>query len=137
MLTLVIMTNICKLNIHSQDFVAIQKQLTAHVAKLTKENPSFLMSELLTDTERIMIMKRYGAIFMYTQNHTPYRVSKTLGLSQPTTCRLFAQYQAGAFDNLMQTLRKKEQHFFLALINDLIAAQASPRARARLMNRTR
>ncbi len=132
MLTLVIMTNISKNNINAPDFQAVQKQLIEHIAKLTKQNASALITNLLTDTEQIMIVKRYGAIFMYTQKYSPYRVSHTLGISQPTACRLYTQYQDGQFDDLMSTLKKKEKNQFLARIEDLIMAQVNTKARARL-----
>lgn len=129
------MTNISKQQIHSKDYQIVYKQLTQLISKLTKNNASYLIDELLTDAEKIMIVKRYGAIFMYSQKYTPYRVSNTLGISITTASRLFEQYSQGKFDCLLNCLKKNETNQFLSLIHDLIVAQSSPRARARLLNR--
>lgn len=128
------MTNVSKLQTAGKDYSLVYTELTKVIAKLNKNTASYLMDELLTDTERIMLVKRFGAIFMFTQDFSPYRVSKTLGISIPTSSRLYAQFSEGHFENLLTCLSKKERGNFLTLLNDIILAQASPKARARLMN---
>ena len=134
MLTLVIMTNISKHKIKSDDYQLVYKKLTDHIGKLSSRSAPDFVNALLTESERIMLVKRFGAIFMFTQNYSQYRVAQTLGLSQPTAHRLFEQYQNGVFKKLFAELHKKDRLQFLSLLEDLILAQASPQARTRLTN---
>lgn len=129
------MTNISKLKSSSADYKQIYTELIKLIVRLDKQTAPYLIDELLTYTERIMLVKRFGAIFMFTQNYTPYRVSTTLGLSIPTTSRLYTQFASGHYTNLLGCISKKESNQFLQVINDLIAAQASPKARARIFKR--
>jgi len=128
------MTNISTQKTNSRDYQVIHKELIKLVVKSNKKTAPYFIEELLTETERIMLIKRFGAIFMFTQGFRPYRVSQTLGMSGPTAYRLYEQYQDGCYSNLLAGLTKKEQSGFLQMLNDLIIAQASPKARARLMN---
>ena len=129
------MTNISKKKISGKDFTFANKKLVNLIAKLKSKNAHYLLDELLTESERIMLIKRYAAIFMFNQSYSPYRVGKTLGMSNSTVHRLFKHYQEASFHNLLSCLDRKEKSEFLAILNDLIIAQASPRARARLLNR--
>lgn len=129
------MTNISKTKTDSKDYQIVHAELSKLISKLSKKNSHFFIDELLTKTEQVMLVKRFGAVFMFNNNYKPYRVSQTLGLSVPTTARIYENFNNDQYNNLLKVISKQENSSFLALINDLIAAQASPRARARLMNR--
>ncbi len=129
------MTNISKKHTKGEDYVVAHKKLVELISKLKPNNAAYLVDELLTESEQIMIVKRFATILMYKQNYSPYRVSNTIAISLSTAQRLHRQFNAGMFNNLLDCISKKEQAGFINLINDLIIAQASPRARARLMNR--
>ena len=114
------MTNISKQNITSKDYMLMHNELLKLVAKSNKKTAPFLIDELLTKTERIMVVKRFGAIFMFTQLYSPYRVSQTLGMSAPTAYRLHEQYEKGRFSKLLSCLNRKETFNFLKFLKDLI-----------------
>lgn len=129
------MTNISRKKTETKDFAQAHSQLADLIAKLNKRTSAYFIHELLSEAEQIMIVKRFAAIFMFNNNYSPYRVSETLSISTSSARRLFLQFDDGQFTNLLGCIEKKEAHVFLSLINDIIIAQVSPRARARLMNR--
>lgn len=131
------MTNISRRKIDSEDYRAGYTQLITTIAKLNKTNAHSLLDDLLTETERIMLVKRFTALFMFQQQYSSYRVSETLNISISTAQRLYAQYVEGHYSNLLNCLGKKEKHKFLALVEDIILAQVDMRARARLAKRAR
>lgn len=110
-------------------------QLTFLISKLNKRTSEYFIHELLSEAEQIMIIKRFAAIFMFNNNYSPYRASQTLSISTSSARRLYLQFENGQFSNLLGCIKKKEANSFLSLLEDLITAQVSPRARARLMNR--
>lgn len=130
-----VMTNISKQGTKSKDFKESKKQLIALIAKLDKNSAHFLVSNLLTEAEQVMIIKRFAAIFMYENEYSPYRVSATLMISTSTANRLYAQYKSKEFGGLLYHMNKEETNSFLSFLDDFISAQVSPRARARLVSR--
>ncbi len=129
------MTNISKHIADRKDYDIAYVELTKFIGKLTTERAVFFMEELLSEAERIMLVKRFTAIMMLHKNFSCYRVSHTLTLSLSTVQRLYKNYSEGAYANLIVSLKKKDTNRFISLLEDLIMAQVSPRARARLMNR--
>ncbi len=129
------MTNISRKNIHAEDFKLAHRQLIELIAKLNNDTSKYLLQELLSDAEQIMVIKRFAAVFMFKHSYSPYRVSDVLSISTSSAHRLHLRFEAGHFNNLLGCTKKKEANIFLTFINDLIAAKASPRARARFVNR--
>ncbi len=129
------MTNILKTNKGNKDYKIAYQQLIKVIANLQKSTSHYFIDELLTESEQIMLVNRFAAVYMYSQSYAPYRVSQTLSISTSTASRLYEQYNRGAFTNLLHCIPKKDANAFLLLLEDLIMAQVSPRARARLLNR--
>jgi len=127
------MTNVSKQQVSSSDYQEIKDELINLITKLDKKSATGFLTELLTETEQIMLIKRFGAIFMFTQGHTAYRVSHTLGLSIPTASRLSEQYNLEHYEQLLSGFNKKETSRFLRILNNLILSQVSPKARTRLI----
>ena len=130
------MTNVTKRKIYSEDYKIAYKEMLSLITKLTSKTAPFLIEDLLTDSERVMLVKRFAAAFMCKHGHSPYRISQTTGLSVSTAQRIYNQYENGDYDRLLGCLKKREQNRFLSLLEDIIMAQVSPRARARLLNRS-
>ena len=107
------------------------------VASVNKSGARSLVSELLTESEQIMIVKRFAAILLFHNDYSSYRVSTCLNISLSTAQRIHKHYDQQAYHELLSHIKPKERNRFYKLINDLILAQASPRARARLSNRVR
>ncbi len=129
------MTNVNKHRTGSADYTSAYTQLIKVIAELNKHTAPYLIKELLTEAEQIMIVKRFAASVLYKNKYSPYRVSKTLGMSISSAQRLYEQYEEGQFSNLLGCIQKKEMSIFLQVISDIIASQVDMKARARLANR--
>lgn len=129
------MVNITRKKLKTKDYKLAQENFTQLLNSLTKKSAEFFVDELLSETERIMLTKRFAAVMMRSHNYSPYRISKILSISISTAQRIAEGHDLGYFDNLLSTINQKQKYGFLEVINDLIAAQASAKARARLMNK--
>jgi len=129
------MTNICKDKVDSENYTLAYKHLLLVISKLEKNTASFLFDELLTESEKIMVVKRFAAVFMFQQNYTSYRVSNLLAMSLSTTHRLYKLYCSGNFNNILSCISPKQKSEFISIIEDFILSKGSGRARSRLLNR--
>lgn len=66
------------------------------------------ISELLTDTEQVMLAKRLMTIFMLAENISQYKISKILNVSSSTVARTAHLMNSGAFSHLVRICRKKK-----------------------------
>jgi hypothetical protein len=124
------MTNISKSQ--GMAFASARAQLQKILIRLTKSSSDDFLNGLLTESERIMLIKRFGAIFLLHHKHSPYQTAALLGLSEPTVHRLKESYQAGEFDTLLKLISKKEENVFLSVLTDFALSRASYKARQRL-----
>jgi Trp operon repressor len=129
------MTNISSKKISDDDYVIAYKQLVKLLSGLHGKNAHFLIEELLTESERVMLVKRFAAIFMFQQNYTSYRVSVTIGISESTAQRLYSEFKTGTYNNLLNCIKKSEKSEFMELLKDLMMSGANTKARARLIKR--
>lgn len=127
------MTNINHDKISKVEYKLALKQLGKLLA--SSRGPTLFLNELLTESESIMLTKRYAAIIMLEHGHSPYRVCDTVAISLSTAQRLSEQYQEGKYGEILAGIKPKEKNAFLEFLEDLILAQASPRARTRMLNR--
>ncbi|KKT78648.1 MAG: hypothetical protein UW75_C0043G0010 [Parcubacteria group bacterium GW2011_GWF2_44_8] len=128
------MTNVSKVKTGSPDYKHASQELTQLISKLNKKTASVFINELFTESEKIMITKRFAAALLFNNNFSTYRTAIALGVSISTAQRIYKQYEAGQFDNLINCLSKKEKNEFVELIQDFILSKASSRARARFFN---
>jgi hypothetical protein len=129
------MTNISTLKINTKDYSIAYSELARFIGDLKSTNASYFIDELLTETETIMIVKRFAAILMFHNSFSPYRVSAVLSLSVSTAQRLQENYKLGHYRGLVSCIKKSDTDRFMSLIQDLILAQVSGKARARLLKR--
>jgi len=72
------------------------------------------LDQLLTDTEHIMLAKRFAALYMLAQNVSAYRAHKLLHMSYVTTKRLKRELANGLHPHIAPALKKKKdrEHFW-------------------------
>ena len=129
------MTNVSKRQLSGTDYKSAYEQLLLLISNLNNKTAPTFIDELFTEAEKIMIVKRFAAAVLFNQNYTSYRVSIAIGISESTAQRLYKKYCEGEFDKLLNCLSKKQKSEFVSLIEDFILSKASPRARARFVNR--
>ncbi len=130
------MTNISHKNTEGKDYKNAYKELENLIAKLDQKKASYFINGLLTEAEQIMLVKRFAAFLMFSQNYSPYRVSQTISISISTAQRLVDQYQNNDFSILINRVTPKQKNKFILLVQDLIMAKVNTKARSRLLKRT-
>lgn len=127
------MTNVTKKKTTSKEFLTAKQELVRLLGRSSCAGG--FIDEVLTDSEQIMLVKRFAAILMYQRGFSPYRVWNTLYISPSTAERIHTAYENGRYARIIKAVGPKTSSGFLSLIDDLIRAQASPQARARIMKR--
>jgi uncharacterized protein YerC len=127
------MTRVSKRKIDNDDYIIAYKQFVTFLSGLQNKNAHFFLEELLTETERVMLVKRFAAIFMFQQGYSPYRVSVTVDISESTAQRLYQVYLNSSYDNVLSCIKKTEKDELLELLKDLMLSKASFSARKRIL----
>ena len=87
---------------------------------------------LLTPTERLMLAKRFTAIVMLAQGVVPYRIHRSLGISQMTVARLARAYDRGTYQKISLFARQqRDKSLHLAKFEILLRGGLPPRGRGR------
>ncbi len=92
----------------------LSQQLVHTIVKLRSvKGGKFFVSELLTDTEQIMLAKRLMIIFMLAKEVSQYRIRQALNVSSSTVARTAKTMDSGGFDHLVNVCNKKKNRDIL------------------------
>ena len=102
------MTNVSKQKLKKE----FQDQLFNQFSELLssgnkKQTHNFLLA-LLTDSEKIMFVKRVAAVLMLSKKHSPYRIAETLKISETTANKMRLAYEVGEYSSIVELSKKKE-----------------------------
>lgn len=101
----------------------------------TKRDARVLLNELLTDTERVMLAKRFAVIAMLAHGYSFQQIQRLLLVSPDTVGRLWRDIKNGSHSTLIQYAknnpRKLEQGIVLRFIEELIEAGMPPYGKGR------
>lgn len=126
------MPHISARKVNGQVLKKVYKLLFSAVSdrNISRKQQQAAFSELLTPTEKIMLGKRLAAVSMLSQGASPYRVGKTLNLSQTTTAKFQIKLENGKFSNTSKfcnMIRKGPlQHYIENLFKPLPRYGTSP-----------
>ncbi|MEK7151859.1 MAG: hypothetical protein AAB773_00325 [Patescibacteria group bacterium] len=126
------MPHISSRKVNKQVLEKIDKLLFSAVSdrNVSQKQQRLAFSELLTPTEKIMLGKRLAAVSLLSQGESPYKVGKTLQLSETTTAKFQIKLENGKFSNaskLCSILRKGPlQHYIENLFKPLPRYGTSP-----------
>ena len=113
----------------------VQKEIADQLVRLLVKNGSrsaTVLTELLTETEQLMLSKRLAAIMLLAQGFSYFRISQTLFMSTSTLKRLHQQLIGGDFENLEALVRaRKNREALYEMIGNIIRAGMPPRGRGR------
>lgn len=121
------MTNVTKRNIHSKEFNNLKAELSSVIASLTQTSATHFFDELFTESEKIMIIKRFGALVMFTRGYSSYKVWNVLQVSPTTAHKWKLQYENGQYNNLLRVCTKANMPALFTFIDKLIKAQGKQR----------
>jgi len=94
--------------------VQLNQQLIRTIVELrTVKGGKHFISELLTDTEQVMLAKRLMMIFMLAEGISQYRIKQVLNVSPSTVLRIAQLMDGGAFEHLTHLCSKKKSREIL------------------------
>jgi|SRR3989344_5965336 len=120
------MPHISKKRVKNKIFIEIYDQLAEIIAKVNATQSKFLMKELFTYTERIMIAKRLALIVMLAKGNSGYRAVRLLKISPSTASKMSIRVQNGEFVNIVKLLRLKNKHKVLWKVLETLIEIATP-----------
>lgn len=129
------MTNISRNYTNTHLYQETYENLLKVMAKLDQNKADLFFRSLFTEAEQVMFTKRFAAYLLFTQKNTSYEVARKIGLSISTAQRLREEYEKNDFCIFFDQLPKKQQNGLIDLLSDIIMAQVSPKARARVYKR--
>lgn len=101
------MTNISKKKLKDKVFVAICDQLTNYISKLNNsEKTKMFLDGLFTESEKIMIAKRFAVIVMIKYGYDFFVIQKTLKLSMTTIYKISEKMDDGEYSFILDQIPK-------------------------------
>ncbi len=103
------MPHISKKRLEQEIFLAMYERFYKTIVSLKNRNESGkFMRELLTPTERIMLVKRLALVYMIYKGHSDYEIWNVLKISPSTVARYHLKSDSKEFIFLTSVLKKHE-----------------------------
>src|SRR3989338_5135411 len=97
------MSQVSSRHVDKKVLLRIAQLLVRHVARVrTTAAAHNFLHDLFTETEQIMLAKRFAPIVMLEQGSSYQHIQKTLGVSSSTVARVWKAKQNGDFDKLLR-----------------------------------
>jgi len=106
------MPHLSKQKLDSQLHEKLFDELQKLIANTSARESTLVVTTLLTETERLMIAKRFASAFMFSKGYSQYQVWKTLKISPSTAQRLFNAYENGAYSKLVKIAERNSHEKF-------------------------
>lgn len=102
------MVNISKRQIKKKVLLTISNDLFRYIVNVrTSADADKFLSALLTPAERLMLAKRFAAIFMLERGYSYGVIAKTLKISQTTIAKIENNKKEGVYDFIVRHIPKK------------------------------
>lgn len=127
------MTHVSSFKLKKDQFDELYNKLNIIVGDLTPKQSKSFFDELLGTEEKIMLVKRLGAIAMFQEGHSSYRVAQALHLSPSTAERLKLKFKNGYYQKIINILTKNHNSYekFWSTLELILNAGLPPRGRGR------
>ena len=127
------MTNISKDKLLPEAEKKLLKQFSNLFANISSNKASNLFSEVLTPSERIMLIKRVAIVLMLEEGFSTYKISKTLKVSDATVRSIRHCYNQNEFAYILSAIKKSKFDYekFWETVDILLRAGMPPRGRGR------
>lgn len=115
------MPHLSKHKLEEKVYLSIYEQLDSCITKhKNKKNRSQFLSEILTDTERIMLAKRLAIMAMLIKGASSYSIEKILKISPSTVRRTANALEKGRFKNIAAFLEEKQKSKAQAIADEIL-----------------
>lgn len=101
------MTHISKQLLPTKDAVALENQLAALIDQMNKRTAQSFISNLLTPTEKVVLIKRLAAVLMLHHGYSSYALEKVLRISSSTASKYRRQFLNGSYKEFLNCIDKK------------------------------
>ncbi|MBP7741373.1 MAG: helix-turn-helix domain-containing protein [Candidatus Pacebacteria bacterium] len=113
----------------------VSKQIATQLVQVLTKRGSKILTEVLTETEHLMLAKRLAIILMLNESFSYYRIGQVLGVSTSTIKRLHAQLLQGDFQSLERlSASKKEREMLWKTLESILRAGMLPQGKGRWQN---
>ncbi len=92
-----------------------------------KSQARFLLGDLLTKTEKIMLAKRFAVICLLSQEVPSSYIAESLCMSYSTIFRMSLKYDIGKYTALIRTIEKEKTDTW-KILEKILRAGLPPRA---------
>ena len=127
------MTNVSKRKLKNDFQDKLFQQLSKLVTSANKKQTEGFLSALFTESEKIMFIKRLAVILLLSKEHSAYRISQTLKMSESTVNNIRLKHEIGLYNSIISLAQKKEfdTEQFWNTIEILLRAGLPPRGKDR------
>ena len=101
------MTNVSKNKLNPTKQKELFMQLASLFSNSDTQHIAVLLEGILTNVEKIMLIKRLAIVLMLTKEHSTYTIAKTLHVSDSTVRDLQLKYEQGTFDSVIGAVTKR------------------------------
>jgi uncharacterized protein YerC len=103
------MVNISKKKIEENVFVSINKRFVDTIYNLgSKKSIKLFLEDILTPSEKIVLIKRLAIIFMLYEHISMYRIHKILNVSESTVKKIALEVEKGEHLCITKIVEKKK-----------------------------
>jgi uncharacterized protein YerC len=102
------MTNVSKRVLGKDQQKQLFYQLSQLVSEANKTETRTFFGDLFTEAEQIMFIKRLAVILLLSKEYSPYRIAKTLKMSESTINQIKLKYELGEFEAIVSLSRKNK-----------------------------
>jgi len=104
------MTHISKKKLNNNDFEKLYAELIHSFERSFKNNRTKnVFEEFLTQTEKVMLVKRLAVIAMLSKDIPIYTIAESLNMSPATVDRMSLKYEMGKYSSIIKyALGKKD-----------------------------
>jgi uncharacterized protein YerC len=105
------MVNVNRNELPHKELAALLRRFDTTLSKLDCGATTIFLDDLLGKEERLTIAKRLAAIVLIYEGYSEYKTSRLLKLSPTTTGNINTKIEAGAYDGLIRTLKRRKMNY--------------------------
>jgi uncharacterized protein YerC len=87
----------------------------------------FFLSDFLTNTEKIMLAKRFAVIFLLSKGIPVSYIAESLHMSETTIFRMYNKYDIGKYSSILKIMSQENKNIWI-ILEKILKAGLPPRA---------
>lgn len=130
------MVNVSKRKLKGKDKEKLRHQFVDLLSNVNHRSAQTLVTELFSESEQTMFLKRLAIIILVDKNLSKYRIAQMLLVSESTVREIAHKHQVGQYDKLLLLTRSKkfDTEAFWETMEILLRAGMPPMGKDRWKN---